>query len=116
MLFRGKVGGVKTPPLVDQVVVGDCPDPEMILAGVVVAGDDYRAAKDAVDDAMLVLSACVLEARRAGVSAKLLARAVGVTERMIGNYTRRALEAEGLGAPTPVLHPGLRAGDDRLTD
>ena len=90
------------------MIVEPCRDPEQILVGVVMAGDEYREAKEAAADAKLVLSACVLEARRAGVSTKLLARAVGVTEQMISKHAKAALDAEGLGAPTPVLHPGLR--------
>ena len=75
------------------------------------AADEYLIAKEAADDAKLVLSACVLEARRAGVPAKMLARAVGVTVQMIGKHAKAALEAEGLGAPTPVLHPSYRPPD-----
>ena len=75
------------------------------------AADEYRDAKKAASDAKLVLSACVLEARRAGVPAKLLARAVGVTTQMITKHAKAALDAEGLGAPTPVLHPGRRAAE-----
>lgn len=79
------------------MIVEPCRDPERILVGVVMAADEYREAKEAAADAKLVLSACVLEARRAGVPAKLLARAVGVTVQMITKHAKTALDAEGLG-------------------
>lgn len=96
-------------PLRPVVVVDRCPDPAPHLAEVARMAAADADAREAWAAARARYAAAVLAARRAGVSAPLIAEAAGERPQTITKHTNAALDAEGdPAAAVPVCRPGRR--------